>query len=470
MIDIPNEFFIKYDVNTHTIKNKPTIEVIYTVSELLSEINQTFQKNYKNIKVTGEISNFSVHQSTGHAYFVLKDDKAQLNATMFRSVTEKLTFSLKDGLHVNCEGYIQVYPPQGKLQLIVQKIELVGQGNLYLEFEKLKNKLASEGLFDYHHKKELPLLPDNVFVITSPEGAAIHDFIKTARKRFPPARIILVPSSVQGESAPLELFNALCLAEKYSNPQRDVIALIRGGGSLEDLWAFNDERLIRRIFSCKTPVVSGVGHEIDFTLCDFVADKRAPTPTGAAQLIFPDIKHLKQTISSHQTNLLNHMQRKIYRLKNIIHKLEASLKNPTRILHENILKVDDLIKTMEKLIDNKIYKHKLYLQKLSHRLLARNPINTIEKKKQNIIFLKKQLDQLIQSNLQKYKKNLEFFIFQINTLNPYSYLNKGYSLVINEKNGKIVKSYDDVSTGDKLKIMPAKGVIYSKVIEIKEEK
>jgi len=255
---------------------------VYTVSEITKLIKEELESTFPLLWVEGEISNFHRHHS-GHLYFTMKDAACQLRAVMFRSEAQRAAFEMKDGLQVVCRGRINVYEPRGEYQIIVELVEPKGKGALQLAFEQLKEKLKKEGLFDPRFKKKLPLLPNKVGVVTSPRGAAIVDILKTLERRFARLHILIYPAKVQGEGAADEIVEGI---DYFSQrPDMDVIIVGRGGGSIEDLWAFNEEKVARAIFRSKVPVISAVGHEIDFTISDFVADIRASTPTAAAETV-----------------------------------------------------------------------------------------------------------------------------------------------------------------------------------------
>jgi len=262
-------------------------EKIYTVSELTREIKQVLETGFPCLWVEGEISNFKRH-SSGHLYFTLKDENSQIRCAMWRYRANDLIFRPEDGMKVLVQGNLQVYEPGGYYQIIVQQVQPAGVGELQLAFEQLKKKLYAEGLFDEAHKKPIPIFPERIGVITSPTGAAIRDIISVITRRFPIAQIILAPVRVQGPGAKEEIVQAIQDFNEFG--EVDVLIVGRGGGSLEDLWAFNEEVVARAIFTSKIPIISAVGHEIDFSISDFVADRRAPTPSAAAEMAVPDRK------------------------------------------------------------------------------------------------------------------------------------------------------------------------------------
>ena len=257
--------------------------------------------NLKEVYLKGEISNFKAH-TRGHFYFTIKDDNSRINAIMFSSNASKLKFTPEDGMKVLVKGRISVFESTGNYQIYVEELEEDGLGNLHIAFEKLKKKLEDEGLFDSKYKKEIPKIPMKIGIITAPTGAAIKDILSTIKRRFPIAKTILFPCLVQGELAKDDIVKKLDIADNYD---LDVIILGRGGGSIEDLWPFNEEIVVRKVFLCKTPIITGIGHQIDFTICDFVSDVRAETPTGAAERAVPILSDLIDMIDSYKTRYIN---------------------------------------------------------------------------------------------------------------------------------------------------------------------
>jgi exodeoxyribonuclease VII large subunit len=285
---------------------------IWKVSELTTRIRALLEGALTDISVEGEISNCRIAQS-GHAYFTLKDAKSQIRCVCFREQMRGVKFKLEDGLHITVRGSISVYDARGEYQIYVQSMEPVGLGALQLAFDQLKKKLAAEGLFDQARKKALPLLPCAIGVITSPTGAAIRDILRVLKRRFHNARVLIYPVKVQGDGASSEIVEALRYFERVKSAE--VVILARGGGSLEDLWAFNDETLARTIFAATIPIISGVGHEIDFTIADFVADLRAPTPSAAAELVIRSREEFDGLLREHQRRLVHHIRFRLSELK-----------------------------------------------------------------------------------------------------------------------------------------------------------
>lgn len=349
------------------------------VSELNNYIKKVFSSDMilSNIQIEGEISNFKKHIS-GHLYFSLKDNKSLIKCVMFRGDAFHIASNLYEGQKVVAEGYISIYERNGEYQLYIKKIKASGLGELYEAYEKLKIKLGNEGLFEKKFKKELPFLPKNIGVVTSPTGAAVHDIINILNRRFPSCKISIYPSLVQGINAPIEIIKALKYLDK--NEDIDLIIVGRGGGSMEDLFCFNDEDLARCIFNLKTPIISAVGHETDFTIVDFISDLRAPTPSAAAELAVPDITYLKYNLNSLYYNLNDTFKRHLKYRNNTINIIKGELKynNPYLKLRNSRQDLDMLFKELVVYADNNINKRFKLLVSLENKLQLLNPLLSLE--------------------------------------------------------------------------------------------
>ena len=393
-----------------------------TVSELNLYVKRMFEndRTMSAVSVRGEISNFTYHRS-GHLYFSLKDEEGQVKAVMFRSSASNLKFLPENGMKVIVRCSVNVYVQGGAYQLYVTSMQPDGIGALYLAYEQLKAKLENEGLFSYEYKKNIPLYPSKIGVITSPTGAAVRDIINVTSRRYPLADIYLYPSLVQGEGAEENLIEALDYFDK--SKLADVIIIGRGGGSIEDLWAFNSERLARKIFECSIPIISAVGHETDFTICDFVADLRAPTPSAAAEIAVPDYKDLLLRIDS----LLD---RCAISLKRICERKEEKINN----LKDNVL------------------------NKLS--------ISLFENREEEIDSLKNRLKNGFDRTIVFKEGVLKVKAGQINALSPLATLSRGYSIV--SSGNSVVKKTSDVKNGEVVKIRVSDGEIYAEIKDKKE--
>ncbi len=418
-------------------------EKYITISAMTRYLKSKFDldENLKSVFLKGEISNFKAHTS-GHLYFSLKDENSKINAIMFSRNASRLNFTPVDGTKVLVTGRISIYEPTGNYQIYVDEMTEDGVGNLYIAFEKLKKELEKEGLFDQKHKKPIPRFPKRVGVITASTGAAVRDIITTTKRRFPICEIILFPTLVQGDNAKDDIVKNIKRAEDYD---LDVLIVGRGGGSIEDLWAFNEEIVARAIYDCKIPVISAVGHEIDFTISDFVADLRAPTPTAAAELAVPNITDLTSHISQLSIRLKEAINKKVNYQKLYLDSLKNSfvIKNPT-IMYENKKQSIDLMRDrIKELILRKYDKNKTILENLKTHYILSKP-------------------QILYQNS---RQNLKTIIEKLELLNPLNTLNRGYSITYSD--GKIVKDIKDVK--DTVSIKLYNGTFKAKVIEKGDE-
>ena len=395
----------------------------FSVSELNNYIKSIFENNrtLTSVSVRGEISNFTNHRS-GHLYFSIKDADGQIRAVMFRSRAASLKFLPESGMKVIIHGSVTVYPRDGSYQIYVSSMQPDGIGALYLAYEQMKARLAEEGLFDDIYKKPIPEYPSRIGVITSPTGAAVRDIINVTGRRFPMAEIYVYPALVQGEGAEESLIRAL----DYLDRSRlcDVIIIGRGGGSIEDLWAFNSERLARRIFDAEVPVISAVGHETDFTICDFVADMRAPTPSAAAEIAVPDRRELMMRLDSYYERLSSALVAKVSRAKD-------------------------------------------RLEYLKNTAIAHSPENIIKTKREQLSRYSEISEMIINSRLERSRERLALAAEKANALSPLSILSRGYSIA--ECDGKVLRSVNELSVGDEFDLIMSDGVIGAKVNTKKEK-
>lgn len=399
--------------------------------------------NLQRVYLKGEISNFKAH-SSGHFYFSLKDEGSKINAIMFRSSTSKVLFKPVDGMKVLVSGRISLYEAMGSYQIYVDDMQEDGVGNLYVAFEELKKKLSSEGLFDEKYKKKIPKIPKRVGVITAPTGAAIRDILTTIKRRFPICETILFPTLVQGESAKDDIVHNIKRASVYD---LDVLIVGRGGGSIEDLWAFNEEVVARAIFECDIPIISAVGHEIDFTISDFVADLRAPTPTAAAELAVPNMIDLKKHINELKIRLNESINKKVNYSK----------------LYLDSIKNSFVIKNPMIMFDNRRQNLDLMYDKLNSLILK-----NVDVQKERLLRIKKSFVISNPSFLYKDEKNkLYNIISKLELLNPLNVLSRGYSITYN--GDATLKSIKDVKKSDMIRVKVLDGVIGAEVVSVKEE-
>lgn len=348
-----------------------------SVGELTVKIKSSLEGEFREIWVKGEISNYKP-ASSGHIYFSLKDDQASISCASFGwSRKNKSKIDLKDGLEVLCRGNISVYAPRGNYQLIVESIEPLGVGALQLAFEQLKQKLQAEGLFDAKLKKPLPKYPKKIVVITSTQAAALRDVLTVLKRRAPQVEVLLIPALVQGNEAPAKLIQALKVANRYR--LGEVILLTRGGGSIEDLWSFNNEELARTIAQSELPIVSAVGHEIDFTISDFVADLRAPTPSAGAEIITQHWNALKDQVTQLTVRLTQSMKREVLLKRRTLEALQGRLKSPKDQIRERIQKVDELAITLERVMSYYLTQKRSHLERLVVKLEALSPLKVLSR-------------------------------------------------------------------------------------------
>ena len=411
-----------------------------TISDLNRYIKAKFDidSNLNNVYLKGEISNFK-HHTRGHFYFTLKDENSRLSAVMFNFNASKVGFEPEDGMKVLVSGRISVYEATGSYQIYVNTMEMDGIGNLYLEFKKLKKKLASEGLFNPEHKKPIPKYPKTIGIITAPTGAAIRDILSTIKRRYPIAKTILFPALVQGEGAKESVTRQLKKAQEYD---LDVIICGRGGGSIEDLWCFNEEMVARAIYESKIPIISAVGHEIDFTIADFVADLRAPTPTGAAEMAVPNITDLNNLFNQLKIRATKAIQNKIDGTENRLKTLTSKqiLKNPLSIYEIKEQRLDNLLDRLQLFIANKIKEDNLRYHKIIDNKLLKEPTKILENK--------------------EYQFNI--LLKTVTILNPMKLLDSGYSIVKNKN--EVITSVKLVNVDDVVNIALKDGTIDAKVV------
>ena len=394
--------------------------------------------NLQNVYIQGEISNFKIQRPSNHMYFALKDKDSVISAVMFSYAGEYLRFVPRDGMSVIARGNITLYQKTGKYQIQVLEMMEKGEGSLSEEFEKLKKRLDSLGYFSPDHKKEIPSFPEKIGIITSPTGAAVRDIFNVLKRRYPSINVMFVPSQVQGESAEHELADAV---GRLSESDCDVIIIARGGGSIEDLWAFNSELLAKAIYECKVPVISGVGHETDFTICDFVSDLRAPTPSAAAEIAVPD-----------KNDLLKMLDGSIKRLNRLF---ESKIQGRSQTL-DNYMKVITAYSPAERI---RSMREKLVSDE--NLLSAYSPLVSIRKYDDDLKNKKSVIDGIIRSKIDLYAGNLDSYINTLESVNPVSVLKRGYSYT--SKDGKNVSSVSDVSPGDRIDILLKDGSVSATV-------
>jgi len=433
------------------VKSNSTLEKkkVYSVTDITNIIKNELETKFPLVWVEGEVSNFKRAYSQ-HLYFDLKDDSSQLHAVMWRSKASKIPFKMEDGIQIVCKGFISVYPQRGQYQIQVEEVEPKGKGALQLAFEQLKRKLEKEGLFNPEKKKPVPLIPKKVGIVTSPRGAAIIDILQTIERRFAKLHIVIYPVRVQGEGASEEIVEAL--GYLGSLPDIDVIIVGRGGGSIEDLWAFNEEKVARAIFQCPIPVISAVGHEIDFTIADFVADKRASTPSAAAEI------------------LIEKEEAFLERIESFGRRMEHQMKYMTQ---ERKSRVMDLIR------HHAFQRFKEHLYQLSQSVddldiravnFMRAEQNKMAEYRSNVRLIQERMASLIKEKMSHFQSRWEMLASQLHSLSPLNILKKGYSLCWEEGRDSLIRTIDQVKKGKRITVSFFKGEFNCQVNSVDKEK
>ncbi len=435
-------------------------EEIYTVTRLNREIRFLLEGTYPLLWVEGEISNFVVPQS-GHWYFSLKDTGAQIKCAMFKPQNRRLSFTPKDGAHVVLKARASLYEGRGDFQLLIEHMEEAGTGKLQKEFEALKQKLSAAGLFDAKYKKELPALPTVIGVVTSPTGAAIRDILSVLKRRYPSATVIVYPTLVQGELAADQIVAAINTANRRN--ECDVLIVARGGGSIEDLWPFNEEKVAHAIHRSVLPIISGVGHEIDFTIADFVADVRAPTPSAAAELISPDTDELISSLHASKKQLSRCIQQQLQHAMQQLAWMQKHLlqQHPKRRLAEQEQRLDHSEIALVKLQTTKLSTLNAKIDMLREKLLANTPKHFIRDNNQQLTIYKNRLMTAIHQILQLQKQHMGNLAAKLDALSPLATLQRGFAIATKDKT--ILRSANQVTKGDQIEVVLAEGKIGCRV-------
>ena len=433
---------------------------IISVGELNRSAKNLLENNFNNVSVIGEISNLS-RPSSGHIYFTLKDEEGAIRCAMFKNRNINLNFRPQNGDQCLLKGQVSIYAARGDYQLIVRNIQPAGSGNLMQKFENLKKKLEAEGLFDSKNKLQVPVSPKHICVVTSSSTAAFQDIISTINRRAPSSQISISEATVQGDNAHISIINALNRIMKFNENNEneiDVVVLTRGGGSIEDLWCFNNEELAREIHAFPIPTISGVGHEIDFTICDFVSDLRVPTPTASAEVVtefnfnlLGTLKDLKIDIYKAVLNLTENLNQKIQLLK-------TKLKDPKALLREKSQKLDNIEILFQKYQQMILSSKKNLINDLNSELNHKNPITKLNNMTGKVDAFSEKLNFMLNQKINNKKNDLDKLQKSINILNPLSILDRGYSIILNKK-GSAIKSSMEVNKGENLKARLSKGTI-----------
>lgn len=434
---------------------------VYSVSRLNLEAQGLLEGSFPLVWLEGELSNLS-RPGSGHLYFSLKDDRAQVNAAMFRGRNQRLRFTPRNGQQVLVRARITLYVPRGSFQLVVEHMEEAGEGQLRQQFEALKAKLDAEGLFAAERKRPLPPMPRQIGLITSPSGAAVRDILQVLGRRCPQIPVLIYPSAVQGREAPGQLRAALALA----NARRDcdVLILTRGGGSLEDLWAFNDEQLARDVAASAIPVVSAVGHEIDVGLTDFAADLRAPTPSAAAELVGPDLSLAAEQLRAARRRLVRQMQQQLVRQEERFTALRRRLRHPSQQLEQYAQQLDELDGRLRRQLTHQLALHGQQLRQLGQRLRAQSPAALLQRRQQQLQGLQKRLQRPAARAVQDNQRTLAQLGQRLHTASPLATLARGYSITFLGETA--VRTVAAVAPGDTLRTRLQDGDITTTVTSV----
>lgn len=439
---------------------------ILTVTELTTRLRHTLEDQFPDVWVEGEISNIRQPPS-GHVYFTLKDQESQIRAVLFRGIGQQIRFALEDGQQVIVRGRLTIYPPRGDYQLILASLELKGRGALQVAFEQLKAKFEREGLFDMDRKRPLPFLPRTVVLVTSPTGAAVRDMVTILRRRCPLIRIIVCPVPVQGEVAADQIAKSLAAVNRRRGV--DVLIVGRGGGSQEDLWCFNEEKVVRAIAESKIPVVSAIGHETDYTLADLVADYRAPTPSAAAEIVAPLLDELVERVSRLQDRLIRCVQQQLVLFRQRVLVAWRSLPDPLLWFSRRAQRLDDLEHRLEVAIRQILMKLRPHVLTLQSSLHVHSPRSRIRQEAMNLSHYTDRLTQGMYGLLTAQRQRFTTQLTALHNLNPLAVLSRGYSIVSTVPGGKIIRNAEEVRPGDQVQARLAVGELVCVVRTVRGE-
>ncbi|WP_158735193.1 exodeoxyribonuclease VII large subunit [Alteribacillus sp. YIM 98480] len=437
-----------------------------TVSQLTTHIKKTIEmeSNLQQVWLRAEISNFKKH-SRGHMYFTLKDEKSRISAVMFAGNNRFLTFQPENGMKVLIKGHVSVYEPFGQYQLYVKEMEPDGIGQLYIQYEKLKKQLETEGLFAQERKKSLPVFPREIAIITSPTGAAIKDMMTTLKRRFPLIRITLFPVLVQGENAPASISSAMEKVELMGG--FDLLIFGRGGGSIEELWAFNEEVVARKIASLTVPTISAVGHETDFTIADFIADLRAATPTAAAELAVPVLLELEKQHNQLKTRLQKALKHQVKRKNEKLERIKRSyaFRYPTHLIKQKEQDLDRLLERLNKALVDKKELRRERLHTFEKRLERQHPYRLLEGEQSKLNHMDEKIFKAMERYLTGKNERFKHTLQKLNILNPLEVMQRGYNVTYNRK-GQLVNSIKQIEPGEQISMYIQDGTVYAKAESI----
>ncbi|UVL57377.1 exodeoxyribonuclease VII large subunit [Pseudomonas sp. B21-035] len=431
---------------------------VLTVSQLNGRARVLLEDVFRNVWVEGEISNLA-RPASGHVYFTLKDSGAQVRCALFRQNAARVRQALRDGLAVKVRGKVSLFEGRGDYQLILDTVEPAGDGALRLAFEALKEKLGAEGLFSAENKRALPAHPQRIGIVSSPTGAVIRDIISVFRRRAPQVELTLIPTAVQGREAINQIVRALQLADSRGF---DALILARGGGSLEDLWCFNEEAVARAIAACQTPIVSAVGHETDVSISDFVADVRAPTPSAAAELLAPDSSDLQRRIDSLKRRLLLRIQSRLMHDRLRLDSLTRRLRHPGERLRQQAQRLDDLDMRLRRAFEQRLNQRRERLARLDTRLAAQHPGRTLTLLKQRLDSLAERLPRAMRETLKDRRQRLQAQVQTLHVVSPLATLGRGYSILLDER-GQAIRNAAQTHNGQRLTARLGEGELQVRV-------
>ncbi|MGE8394612.1 exodeoxyribonuclease VII large subunit [Pseudomonas sp. BIGb0427] len=431
---------------------------VLTVSQLNGRARVLLEDVFRNVWVEGEISNLA-RPASGHVYFTLKDSGAQVRCALFRQNAARVRQALRDGLAVKVRGKVSLFEGRGDYQLILDTVEPAGDGALRLAFEALKEKLGAEGLFSAENKRALPAHPQRIGIVSSPTGAVIRDIISVFRRRAPQVELTLIPTAVQGREAINQIVRALQLADSRGF---DALILARGGGSLEDLWCFNEEAVARAIAACQTPIVSAVGHETDVSISDFVADVRAPTPSAAAELLAPDSSDLQRRIDSLKRRLLLRIQSRLMHDRLRLDSLTRRLRHPGERLRQQAQRLDDLDMRLRRAFEQRLNQRRERLARLDTRLAAQHPGRTLALLKQRLDSLAERLPRAMRETLKDRRQRLQAQVQTLHVVSPLATLGRGYSILLDER-GQAIHNAAQTHNGQRLTARLGEGELLVRV-------
>jgi exodeoxyribonuclease VII large subunit len=440
------------------------VREILSISQLNAQARMLLERGLGSVWLEGEISNLA-RPASGHWYFSLKDESAQVRCAMFRNRSVLVRFPVKDGARVVARGRVSLYEARGEFQVVIDHLEEAGEGALRRRFEELKRMLLAEGLFEAAHKQPLPVLPRRIGVITSPTGAALRDILHILQRRFPAVPVLIYPVAVQGEAAPREIVQALQLAD--ARRDCDVLILARGGGSLEDLMAFNEESVARAVYACGIPIISGVGHETDVTIADFVADERAPTPSGAAERSVPDSAEYLRVLGTLERNLAQAVRRKLLSLRQTLQQWERSLNqlSPRARLQQHAQRLDELEQRLQRAVRTRVETARVRLTNAAALLARSSPARRLAPLRQRLEVAQRRLPGAMQRRLQVAREHIERSMRTLNAVSPLATLERGYAIVT-DSGAHVVTNAAMLAPGAQIEARVARGSVRATVTDV----